>query len=125
MANNFLNNTSLIIYNKENYSCEPVTDIDQMGFINSPKAISWLNTYGTSYTKEFKSVVSQTHLDDFLLKLLSEERHPNKVIELDNVIFVAIKVLKTETQDFQTEQMFFYCNPSLFMEYSARVWRLF
>ncbi|MGY5351662.1 CorA family divalent cation transporter [Wenyingzhuangia sp. IMCC45533] len=107
----FLKNTSLIEYNKESYSSEPITDINQIAFINDPSTTSWLNTYGTNYTDEFKSVIKQTLLDDFLLKLISEEKHPNKVLELKGVIFVAIKVLKTESLNFETEQMFFILTP--------------
>ncbi|NIJ44373.1 magnesium transporter [Wenyingzhuangia heitensis] len=111
MRNTFLNSTSLINYSKEIYNCDPITNIDDIHFNSKDKSIFWLNTYGTYHTKEFKQIISSTALDDFLLKLISNDKHPNKVLELDNVIFVAIKVLKTETENFDTEQMFFILTP--------------
>lgn len=111
MKKDFFNCTSLIEYSKETYNCEPVTALDQINFNTQNKNIKWLNTYGTYHKTEFKSIIANNNLDDFLLKLISEEKHPNKVLELDNVLFVAIKVLKTETKNFQTEQMFFIITP--------------
>ncbi|NJB83200.1 magnesium and cobalt transport protein CorA [Wenyingzhuangia aestuarii] len=111
MKNNFLNSTSLINYSKETYSCNPIAAIEDINFESKDKSISWLNTYGTYHTKEFKQIISSTYLDDFLLKLISNDKHPNKVLELDNVVFIAIKVLKTETENFDTEQMFFILTP--------------
>ncbi|MDO6424975.1 hypothetical protein Q4521_21005, partial [Saccharophagus degradans] len=102
MKNTFLDNTSLIKYSKETHECEPIQNIEDISFVSEDKSIHWLNTYGTNYTKEFKQIIHHTYLDDFLLKLISDENHPNKVLELDNVIFVAIKVLKTETDNFNT-----------------------
>ncbi|MDO6802699.1 CorA family divalent cation transporter [Wenyingzhuangia sp. 1_MG-2023] len=112
MKNTFLDNTSLIKYSKETHECEPIQSIEDISFVSEDKSIHWLNTYGTNYTKEFKQIIHHTYLDDFLLKLISDENHPNKVLELDNVIFVAIKVLKTETDNFNTEQMFFILAPN-------------
>ena len=45
--------------------------------------------------------------DDFLIKLLSDEEHPNKVILLDDLLFVTTRVLITESQKSDSEQMIF------------------
>lgn len=111
MKKEFFNSTSLIEYSKEAYTCEPILSLDQIDFNAQNKNIKWLNTYGTHHKTEFKSIITKSNLDDFLLKLISEEKHPNKVLELENVLFVTIKVLKTETINFQTEQMFFIMTP--------------
>ncbi|ANW95019.1 divalent cation transporter [Wenyingzhuangia fucanilytica] len=113
MKKDFFNSTSLIEYSKETHSCDPITSLEQIDFNSDSKKIKWLNTYGTHHKNEFKSIITQSLLDDFLLKLISEEKHPNKVLELDNVLFVTIKVLKTETINFQTEQMFFILTPHI------------
>lgn len=112
MSKNFLKNTTLIEYSKEEYQINSFNTIDEVDFTPQNKEIKWLNTYGTSHKNEFRSIITQNKLDDFLLKLIAEEKHPNKVLELDNVLFVTIKVLKTETKNFQTEQMFFIVTPS-------------
>lgn len=111
MKKDFFNSTSLIEYSKENYKSNPITSIEEIDFGTENKNIRWLNTYGTHHKKEFKTIIASSLLDDFLLKLIAEEKHPNKVLELDNALFVTIKVLKTETKNFQTEQMFFVLTP--------------
>ena len=107
MKKDFFNSTSLIEYSKESYKNEPITSLEEIDFSKENKNIKWLNTYGTYHKNEFKSIITNSLLDDFLLKLIAEEKHPNKVLELDNALFVTIKVLKTETKNFRTEQMFF------------------
>ena len=111
MKKDFFNSTSLIEYSKETSTSELVSSLDQIDFSGQNKNIKWLNTYGTHHKTELKSIITNSELDDFLLKLISEEKHPNKVLELENVLFVTIKVLKTETTNFQTEQMFFIMTP--------------
>ncbi|MDO3693567.1 magnesium and cobalt transport protein CorA [Wenyingzhuangia sp. chi5] len=113
MKKDFFNSTSLIEYSKENYQSNPITSIEEIDFGTENKNIRWLNTYGTHHKKEFKTIIASSLLDDFLLKLIAEEKHPNKVLELDNALFVTIKVLKTETKNFQTEQMFFVLTPHI------------
>ena len=113
MKKDFFKSTSLIEYSKENYHSNPITSIEEIDFGTENKNIRWLNTYGTHHKSEFKAIVTKSLLDDFLLKLIAEEKHPNKVLELDNALFVTIKVLKTETKNFQTEQMFFVLTPHI------------
>lgn len=107
MTENFYNNTSIIRYNKESFKKTPVTDIDTLSLVEKDGQIKWLNIYGFQYKKEFLNIVKTNNLDDFLVKLLMEDNHPNKVIELDNVLFITIRVLKTDVEDFDSEQMIF------------------
>ncbi len=100
-----LENTTLFRYNKEECKKEIIefTPIEQQNFIQ------WFNTYGTVNNEHIKEVVTQNNLDDFLLRLLSEE-HSNKVIELDNVLFVAIEVFRSDENKYSTEKMQFILN---------------
>jgi magnesium transporter len=52
----------------------------------------------------------KNQLDECAYKLIQEGEHANKVLDLDNCIFVAIRVLKTEKPNFETEQMYFIAN---------------
>src|SRR5690606_4348716 len=47
------------------------------------------------------------HLDDFLLRLLTNQGNGNKVIELEDQLFIATKIIKTENQYLGSEQLFF------------------
>lgn len=70
-------------------------------------SVTWLNTYGLGYMKEFRQMVNENDLDDFLLRLLLNQKKGNKVIELENQLFVAARILKTEYHSMESEQMYF------------------
>ncbi len=106
MEKNFFQATSLISYAPDVHERKDVASLEEIDFDGDDK-IKWLNTYGLGFQKEFKKVIQENKLDDFLIKLLSELDHPNKVIELENVLFVAIRVLKTEKPEIDSEQMLF------------------
>lgn len=107
MENDFLNNTNSISYSKQNYEKTDFNDISEINFLEKKDTIQWLNTYGIEYQEEFKKVIHQNDLDDFLIKLLDDFDHPNKVILLENLLFVTTRVLITESQKLDSEQMIF------------------
>ena len=107
MHPDFLTQTSLIAYAPKKYEKTTFTDISEILLTDNPDEIKWLNTYGLHFKNECKAVVQNSNLDDFLLKLLSDDEHPNKVILLDNLIFLTIRVLKTNQKKLTSELMFF------------------
>ncbi|NCT10966.1 MAG: magnesium and cobalt transport protein CorA [Flavobacteriia bacterium] len=107
MEANFLNQTSLITYAPKKYEKSTFSSIADIHLSNDGEEIKWLNTYGLNFKDDLKTVVFNSNLDDFLLKLLSDEAHPNKVILLDNLIFLTIRVLKTENRYLNSEQIIF------------------
>lgn len=107
MQPDFLSQTSLITYAPKKYERTTFKDISEILLTDNPEEIKWLNTYGLHFKDECKTVVQNSNLDDFLLKLLSDDEHPNKVILLDNLIFLTIRVLKTDEKKLNSEQMLF------------------
>jgi len=107
MQPDFLTQTSLITYAPKKYERTTFTDISEILLTDNPDEIKWLNTYGLHFKNECKAVVQNSNLDDFLLKLLNDDEHPNKVILLDNLIFLTIRVLKTDQKQLSSEQMLF------------------
>lgn len=110
--NDFLNNSTLITYAPEHFvqkDCENFNELTFSGYSNEK---CWLNTYGLSFTEDFAKLVEQNQFDDFLLKLLQDDNHANKVLELENVLFIALKVLKTDCNDLNQEQMLFVVAPN-------------
>lgn len=71
------------------------------------KTVTWVNTYGLDYIEAFKAMVLSNALDDFLLRLLTTQNPGNKVIELENQLFIAVTIVKTEEQTLEAEQLFF------------------
>ncbi len=107
MESPFLEKTSLIQYSQTTFERQTYSSIEDIELQNSDGCINWINTYGINFIDELKQVISSNSMDDFLLKLVNDNDHPNKVIELDDVLFVTIKVLKTEGFEFDSEQMIF------------------
>ncbi len=106
----FLKQTSIITYSSEDYSTESLADIDQIVLHNDPKEIRWYNTYGLDYPEEFKQVILKNDHDEFLIKLLEDRDHSNKLIELDDLLFISIRILQNKEKDIDSEQMFFICS---------------
>ncbi|SHM81670.1 CorA family divalent cation transporter [Polaribacter sp. KT 15] len=107
MENVFLDNTSIISYSHKNYEKNNFSAISQIKLSQGTETIEWLNTYGIKFQEEYKKVIYENNLDDFLIKLLSDENHPNKVILLDNLLFITTRVLITESRKLESEQMIF------------------
>jgi magnesium transporter len=107
MENEFLSNTSIICYSNKNYEKTDFTKVSEINLIHNLETVKWLNTYGIKFHEPFKKIIQQNKLDDFLIKLLSDEEHPNKVIVLDNLLFITTRVLITESHKFDSEQIIF------------------
>lgn len=105
MSQEFNSQSSVINYDANSYEKFEVSDIDTIKLPAENGRIQWLNTYGFAFKQEFLKIVKNNSLDDFLTKLLTEDIHPNKVIELDDVSLITIRVLKTDEDDFKSEQM--------------------
>jgi len=107
MEKKFLKNTSLIKYSSKSYEKSNYLTISDIKLLDNDGNINWINTYGIGYHSTFKNIIIHNDLDDFLIKLLMDEDHPNKVLELNNLLFITTQVLKTETNKFEFEQMIF------------------
>ena len=107
MENDFLDNTSIISYAKNKYVKSDFNAISEIILTENKAVTKWVNTYGIHYQEAYKNVIYQNKLDDFLIKLLSDEQHPNKVILLDDLLFVTTRVLITENKKSDSEQMVF------------------
>lgn len=107
MENEFLKNTSLISYSKKEYEKSCYTSISDIILTNTTPSTEWLNTYGLNYREVFKKIIIENKLDDFLIKLFMDDEHSNKVILLNNLVFISTRVLKTDSRELDSEQMFF------------------
>jgi len=106
---NFLKNTTLIKYNSKDYSKFEFENLNQIVLNPKDNFVRWMNTFGNTYFEDFNKVIVQNNLDDFLNKLILED-NSNKVIELDNLLFVSIRILKTQGKSLDSEEMYFILN---------------
>lgn len=107
MESEFLKQTSLISYSKKSYEKTCYTSISDVILTNTTPSTEWLNTYGLAFREIFKKIITNNNLDDFLIKLFMDEDHSNKVILLNDLVFISTRILKTESRTLDSEQMFF------------------
>lgn len=107
MNTDFLDNTTLIRYSSKNYEKTNFATISEINLTEDKTAIKWINTYGIKFIEDFKNIIHQNKLDDFLIKLMSDEEHPNKVILLDDLLFITTRVIITGNKKLDHEHMIF------------------
>jgi magnesium transporter len=102
----FASNTSSFIYNPNSITEEKPGNVETIKLLNN-EHITWLNTYGLSYSKEFTKIIHANKLDEFLQLLIKENKHRNKVIVLEETMFLAINTIHLNSKEISTEQMMF------------------
>jgi magnesium transporter len=107
MVTDFENNSWVINYSLEDYYNRKFSLEEDILLSKNDKTITWVNTYGLEYMDEFRKMVLGNDLDDFLLRLLLNQNFGNKVIELEEQLFIAARIIKTENHNLESEQMFF------------------
>lgn len=112
MNKDFLSSTQQISLNENGYIATPYPSIAKIDFSNfanqsSLHSVNWLITRGVNYPDEFHQVIKQNQLDSFLNILLNQEKQTNKVVELDNLLLIAVKNIHLAGQEIVTEQLFF------------------
>ncbi|NQW26734.1 MAG: magnesium and cobalt transport protein CorA [Flammeovirgaceae bacterium] len=99
--------SSLITYGENSFQQETLLSLVSPSLLSQKGTIQWLNTYGLTHYDDFKALITANGLDDFLIKLLREPEQPNKVIVLENLIFISVKVITTVGGKFKEEQIMF------------------
>lgn len=102
----FISNSAAIVYNQATIEEHKPTNAESIELVTKEKT-TWLNTYGLSFTKEFSSIIHHNELDDFLHLLIKENKHRNKVIELEETMFLAVNTIHLNSKEITTEQMMF------------------
>jgi magnesium transporter len=107
-SKDFLSDSCLINYNEDVYDIggfSPDTDLD---IAHNHKTVNWLNIYGFNWKEEIKEVIRVNKLDDFLNVLVFEEDQKNKMIDLEDALYLTINVLICEKDDFIYDRIKFY-----------------
>ena len=121
MENEFLNNTSIISYSAKKYKNDNFSTLEDIVLTNKTATVEWLNTYGLQYKDIFRKLILDNNLDDFLIKLLMTDEHSNKVILLEDVVFISLHVLKTDENQLENEQLFFIASSGFLWSIQEKV----
>ena len=109
---NIFKQMSEYLYSIGDYNRREFKSIDEVILNYESDKVQWLNLYGLDHKEEFKAIIQQNNLDEFLVNLVIDDDHRNKVIELDDCIFMTIKTLHYIDEDFISEQMLFVASPT-------------
>ncbi|MDX1350213.1 MAG: magnesium and cobalt transport protein CorA [Putridiphycobacter sp.] len=104
--------TSEYIYHIDGFERREFKKIEDIILNYKVDSVQWLNMYGLDHKDECKAIIKQNNLDDFLINLIVDDDHRNKVIELDNCLFMTLKTLHYKNNDFLSEQMLFVAAPT-------------
>lgn len=99
-------------YSIDKFERSEFKNISEVSLNYTIDTVQWLNMYGLDHKDEFKAIIQQNNLDEFLVNLVIDDDHRNKVIELDDCIFMTIKTLHYKNEDFLSEQMLFIASPT-------------
>ncbi|UAM97082.1 magnesium and cobalt transport protein CorA [Polaribacter litorisediminis] len=121
MEQEFLKHTSLISYSAKSYQKNYYESVSDIILSNKTPSTEWINTYGNKYSEIFKTIVANNNLDDFLMKLFMDDEHSNKVILLDDLVFVSTRVLITKSETLESEQMLFVVSSSYLWSIQEKV----
>lgn len=108
----FFSQMSEFNYSVEGYERKDFQSLDEVLLNGQEFKVQWLNIYGLDHKEEFKAIIRQNKLDEFLINLMVDDDHRNKVIELDDCIFMTIKTLHYQNDDFVSEQLLFVASPT-------------
>ncbi len=81
--------------------------IGHLKFNSYKDQVVWLNTYSLDCFEDSRVVVQENRLDEFLLKLLNNDDHTNKLIQLDREILLTLNILLTDGNELSAEHMRF------------------
>lgn len=111
MTNSIFDQTSCIAYNTENAEPIPIAKLESQSILYKSDYKVWLHSKTFEDKKGIKEIILDNKLDDFLLTLTTNEVDSNKVIELDEVLFISIQVLALEEKALQNEALVFIVSP--------------
>ena len=108
ISNDFLTESCLIDYNEEIYEKGSFPPDRNLDVSNNHKTVNWLNVYGFGWKEQIKQIIKVNKLDDFLNILVLEEDQKNKMIDLEDAIYLTVNVLICEKDDFKYDRIKFY-----------------
>lgn len=112
MEKSLFENTTRIIYNIENVEQTQITDLHPSGMLYEDDHNVWLHSYSMDDKESIKAIIVDNALDDFLNKLISNEIETNKVIDLEDVLFISLHILSAEKKPLKSKPLIFIVAPN-------------
>ena len=104
----------VFVYDQKD-SVESVINDTNLVLVNDPNKVSWLNVYGFHHTEWMNKIIEANGFDDFLKVLFKEDYEKNKMIDLDEALYLSINVMIFKNKDFDTDLIRFVFKDDLIL----------
>lgn len=112
MAKSLFDLTTRIAYNTEDMEQIQIAGVQPHRMLYKKGYKVWLRSYTVEDKESIKAIIADNNLDNFLNVLITNELETNKVIELDNVIFISLHILSAKGKPIKTNPLIFIMTPS-------------
>lgn len=102
----------LFIYDHGDFT-ESIVPSGSNQLFDTSKEVSWFNQNGAIDPHELNAIISHYGFDEFLRILFIEEEQRNKVIDLEESLYLSINVLLHENDKIQYDMIRLYFQPGL------------
>lgn len=112
MTKSIFENTVRIAYNTEDIEKIKITGLEPPRMLYKENYKVWLRSYTVEDKDTIKAIITDNNLDSFLNILISNELETNKVIELDDVLFISLHIVSAKEKPLKTKPIIFIFTPS-------------
>lgn len=112
MVKSIFENTVRIAYNTEDIEKIKITGLEPSRMLYKENYKVWLRSYTVEDKDNIKDIITDNNLDNFLNTLISNELETNKVIELDDVLFISLHIVSAKEKPLKTTPIIFIFTPS-------------
>lgn len=112
MTKSIFENTVRIAYNTEDIEKIKITGLEPPRMLYKENYKVWLRSYNVEDKDTIKAIITDNNLDSFLNILISNELETNKVIELDDVLFISLHIVSAKEKPLKTKPIIFIFTPS-------------
>lgn len=112
MEKSLFENTTRIIYNVENVEQTHITSLQPSRMLYEDNHNVWLHSYSIDDKESIRAIITDNALDDFINKLISNEIETNKVIDLEDVLFISLHILSAEKKPLKSKPLIFIVAPN-------------
>lgn len=112
MKKSIFENTTRIIYNTDTVQQTQITGLQPNRMLYEEDHNVWMHSYSMEDTENIRAIIADNGLDDFINKLISNEIETNKVIDLEDVLFISLHILSTESKPLKTKPLIFIVAPN-------------
>lgn len=103
----------VFVYDQDEHA-ESTLDQNNLKLLNDPNKVSWFNVYGCDH-QEIAQLIDVNGFDEFLKILFRDDEEKNKLIDLDDSIYMSINVLLFENDEFNYDRIRFVFKDDLML----------